>query len=270
MTINKISLIKTQTDEVDKILLGMGVPLELLLWSKEDFESYRYAPIDEDSRETLIELDQIKNRAYENEDFANLKMITIDMRRVFDIGSEILQLKRELSVAVAKEDYDTALVLKNRIKLLEKERDMIDANYETKRYYRMMKMGVPSDSYLEMVNRMMEDERKRIEILRMQQDQEAEQHRRYLEELERTRRVEDIKVGKSPSPVRQRKTKTKKVEEKQKIANDPYEYNEGDIDLEVYLRPKLNEAGGQLKIANMDILKRADNKKILMVVGVRL
>ena len=270
MTINKISLIKTQTDEVDKILLGMGVPLELLLWSKEDFESYRYAPIDEDSRETLIELDQIKNRAYENEDFANLKMITIDMRRVFDIGSEILQLKRELSVAVAKEDYDTALVLKNRIKLLEKERDMIDANYETKRYYRMMKMGVPSDSYLEMVNRMMEDERKRIEILRMHQDQEAEQHRRYLEELERTRRVEDIKVGKSPSPVRQRKTKTKKVEEKQKIANDPYEYNEGDIDLEVYLRPKLNEAGGQLKIANMDILKRADNKKILMVVGVRL
>ena len=271
MSINQINPVrKTQTDEVDKILLGMGVPLELLLWSKEDFDSYRYAPIDEDSRETLLELDQIKTRAYEDEDFGNLKQVTIDMRRVFEIGNDMLILKRELSVAVAKEDYDTAMLLKNRIKALERERDLIDAKYETRRYYRMMMMGVPSDSYMSMVNRMLEDERQRAEILRLQQNEEEERHRRYLEELERQRRLDEMKTRReSPPPVRTKKREKKKVEESPE-PNDLYGYNEGDLDLEGYLRPRLNEAGGQMKIANIDILKRADVKKILNVVGVRL
>lgn len=268
MPINEISPVKTQTDEVDKVLLGMGVPLEMIYWSKEDLNSYRYAPIDEGSRETLIELDQLREKAYQTEDFGTLKQLTIDMKRVFDIGTELLQLKREMSIAVAKEDYDTALLLKNRIKELEKERDMIDAKYETRRYYKMMMMGNPSDSYMSMVNRMLEEERMRAEMLRLQQLDEEERQRRYLEELERKRRMEEMKNNRreSPSPVRV-KEKPAKV---QTPVDDPYSYNEGDIDLEVYLRPRLNEAGGQLKIAAMDILKRADVKKILRVVGVRL
>lgn len=268
MSINTFSPVKSNTDEVDKILLGMGVPLELLLWSKEDFDAYRYAPIDEDSRETLLELEQIKNRAYEDDDFANLKQLTIDMKRIFEIGTELLVLKRELSIAVAKEDYDSAMQLKNRIRVLEKERDLIDAKYQTRRYFKMMMMGVPSDSYMSMVEKMLEDERRRAELLRLQQAEDAERQRRYLEELERQRRLDEMKnIRKSPSPVRP-KPKAKKV--KEEVSNDPYVYNEGDIDLEAYLRPKLNEAGGKLQIANIDILKRADVRKILKVIGVHL
>ena len=104
MNINQIAPVKSHTDEVDKLLLGMGVPLELILWSKEDLDSFRYAPIDEDSRETLLELDQLKSYAYSNEDFGNLKNITIDMKRVFEIGSIILTIKRELAVSVSVEE----------------------------------------------------------------------------------------------------------------------------------------------------------------------
>ena len=203
-----------------------------------------------------MELDQIKTRAYKDEDFSNLRQVTIDMKRVFEMGSEILQLKRELAVAVAKEDYDTALILKNRIKELEKERDLIDARYETRRYYKMMMMGVPSDSYMSMVNRMLEEERQRAEMMKLQQDEEAEKYRRQLEELERRRRLEEMKNSRrEPSPVRAKQKRANKTEEVPEVGNDPYSYNEGDIDLEAYLRPKLNEAGGQLKIANIEINK---------------
>lgn len=41
--------------------MELGVPLELLLWSKEDHDSYKYAPVDEEARETLLELDLRKN-----------------------------------------------------------------------------------------------------------------------------------------------------------------------------------------------------------------
>jgi centrosomal protein CEP104 len=270
MNINNISPVKSNSDEVDKILLGMGVPLEIILWSKEDFESYRYAPIDEDSRETLMELDLIKSAAYNDQDFTNLKQITIDMKIVFEIGSELLKLKRELSVAVAKEDYDAALVLKNRITLLEKKRDMIDATYGTKRYYKMMKMGMPSDSYMEMINKMLEDERLKVEMLRRQQQEDDERHRNYLEDLERKRRLEEMKNTQKKSPIQTKKKIIKETEEKNTVSDDPYTYNEGDIDLETYLKPRLNEVGGKLITAHIDLLKRADVKKILRVVGVRL
>jgi hypothetical protein len=49
--------VKRHTDQVDTLLLKMGVPLEMLMWSHEDHQSYKYAPVDEDSRETLMELD---------------------------------------------------------------------------------------------------------------------------------------------------------------------------------------------------------------------
>ncbi len=43
----------------------MGVPIEMLMWSHEDHKSFKFAPVDEDSRETLLELDMKRQGAYE-------------------------------------------------------------------------------------------------------------------------------------------------------------------------------------------------------------
>lgn len=249
--------------------MSMGVPLELLLWSKEDQDSYRYAPIDEDSRETILELDQRRNQAYEEEDYGALKQLTKDIKRVFDIGTQILQLKRELSVAIAKEDFDLALELRDKIRMLEKDRDSIDAMYETKRYQRMVLMGKPSDAHMSMVNKLLEDERLRAEMLRRQREEEAERHRLYLEELERRRRLDEMRMNRKEVPPPPPPPRTKKREQIV-VEEEPYGYNEGDIDLEPYLRPRLAEAGGHVRVADIEILKRADVRKILRVVGVRL
>jgi centrosomal protein CEP104 len=266
--INKKSPVKTYADEVDKLLIGMGVPLEMILWSKEDPDSFRYAPIDEDSRETLLELEQVKEKAYKEEDFMKLREVTKDAKTVFNLGADLLRLKRELQFAVTKEDYDEAKNLRNKMKELERIRDDIDAKYETRRYYKMMAMGDPSDSYLAMVNKMMEEERLRNELLRLQQQEEDERHRRYLEELERKRRMEESRVNrKAPSPKRREKKKETKEE---RNFDDPFVYNEGDLDLEPYFRPRFNEAGGKLELAAMDILKRAYNDKFLKVIGAQL
>jgi len=266
--INKKKPVKSYADEVDKVLIGMGVPLEMILWSREDPDSYRYAPIDDESRETLLELEQVKESAYKDEDFVRLKEVTEDSKTVFNLGAELLKLKRGLQFAVTKEDYDEAKELKSRIRSLEIVRDNIDAKYETKRYFRMMAMGDPSDSYLSMISKMMEEERLRNELLRLQHLDEEERHRRYLEEQERKRKMEEMRNSrKSPPPKREKKSK--KIEE-DKNFDDPFVYNEGDMDLEPYFRPKLNEAGGKLELAAMDILKRAYNDKFLKVIGVQL
>lgn len=261
--------IKTYADEVDKILIGMGVPLEMILWSKEDPDAFRYAPIDDESRETLLELENVKENAYRDEDFVKLREVTNDAKIVFNNGAEILKLKRLLQFAIAKEDYDEAKSLKLQIQSYEKIRDHIDAKYETKRFYKMMSMGDPSESYLSMINKLMEEERLRNELLRYQQIEEEERRRRYLEEQERLRRMEEMKNSRKSPPPPRRVKKEKKVEE-EKNFDDPFVYNEGDQDLEPYLRPKLNEAGGKLELAAMDILKRAYNDKFLKVIGAQL
>ena len=261
--LNQVESSKSKDDTVDKILMSMGVPLELLMWSKEDHNSYRYAPIDEDTRETIIELDSRRNQAYEKEDFGALKHITNDIKILLEIGTQLLQLKRDLSIAVAKEDYDTAIGLKNKITLLEKQRDEIDALYETQRYEKLVAMEKVSEAHMAMVNRLLEEEQLRADMLKKQREDEYEKQRKYLEELERKRQMEE-RIVKRKAPPKPRKKPPETKEE------DTYKKNEGDDDLELYLRPLLNEAGGKLDIADVDTLKRVEARKILAVLGVKI
>lgn len=51
---------------------------------------------------------------------------------------------------------------------------------------------------------------------------------------------------------------------------DPLEYNEGDGDLEPYLKPLLSQAGGSIDKLGLEALKRALTDGTLLVVGVKL
>lgn len=66
------------------------------------------------------------------------------MREIFEIGKEIWRLKRELGLAVAKEDFTRAMELKRRLKDLEAKRDRFDAIYETARYENMVALYRPT------------------------------------------------------------------------------------------------------------------------------
>ena len=177
-------------------------------------------------------------------------------------------------MAITKEDFVEAKRIKKELDRLGEIRDNIDALYETARYERMIRLGKPSDAHMAWVNQLLEQERLEQERLRKLREDELERHRRYLEELERKRRAEEearnrqqespVKVKASPRRVVKKKAAAVKVE------TDIYEYNEGDVDLEPYLRPKINQAGGNVSVLDRESLKRADGKHFLRVIGVRL
>lgn len=48
-----------------------------------------------------------------------LKSLVTDLKIVFEIGNEILKLKRELELAVGREDFDKAIEIRNKLKRLE-------------------------------------------------------------------------------------------------------------------------------------------------------
>ncbi len=56
-------LIKINFFKKEQLLVGLGMPLDLIGWFEEDDRNYEYAPIDQCSRETLNDLVKIKEKA---------------------------------------------------------------------------------------------------------------------------------------------------------------------------------------------------------------
>jgi hypothetical protein len=54
------------------------------------------------------------------------------------------------------------------------------------------------------------------------------------------------------------------------IKGDPLEHNDGDIDLEPFLKPLLTAAGGNIEKLGLEALRRALSDGTLLVVGVKL
>ena len=71
---------------IDKILMELGMPLDLLNWFESDDRNYGYAPIDEETRCTLRDMQKMKHLAYGEEDYEALKVLGKDEKEVFEIG----------------------------------------------------------------------------------------------------------------------------------------------------------------------------------------
>ena len=99
--VNESSNEKPDSDAVDKVLIEMGIPLNNVKWTYDNPENYNYAPVDDHTRITLQDMEKIRDKAHASEDYEALKQITKDLRLVFDLGNEILNLKRELEVVLA-------------------------------------------------------------------------------------------------------------------------------------------------------------------------
>lgn len=92
----------------------MGIPVDMLGWFEDDARTYENAPIDEETRITMRDMINLKERALGQEDFEGLKALAEDIKVVFEIGREIWNIRRELNFAIAKEDFSRAIDLKNR------------------------------------------------------------------------------------------------------------------------------------------------------------
>lgn len=123
----------------------MGIPLDNIKWQYHSPENYNYAPVDDHTRVTLCDMEKIRDKAHATEDYEALTLITKDLKIVFDLGHEILQLERELEWVIAKEDFERAIEIRNKLKELNRERDRYDAIYETTIYDDMVVMTKPSD-----------------------------------------------------------------------------------------------------------------------------
>jgi centrosomal protein CEP104 len=274
---NEAHPLQGQTDTVDRVLIELGIPLNNIKWTNEDPENYSYAPVDEDTRITLIDMEKLKDKAHQTEDYEMLHQITKDLKIVYDLGNEILNLKRELDFVSAKEDYNKAIEIRNRLKQLEQERDRYDALYETSRYEDMIVMARPTSAQRRLAKKLEDEERARLEALRRQKEREAEEERlrrlREEEERERLRREEEDRKKRQSQPMKTVKKnqfnsiqQTKTVD----VARDPLEYNDGDDDIDPYLNPKLIEAGGKVIDLENSVLKRALHSGSLLVTGVKL
>lgn len=90
-------------------------------------------------------MEKIRDKAHSSEDYEALKQLSKDLKAVFEIGNEILNLKRELEEVTSKEDYERAIEIRNKLKELTKDRDRYDALYETTKYEDMVVMTRPSE-----------------------------------------------------------------------------------------------------------------------------
>ena len=123
----------------------MGMHLNHVKWTYDEQENYSYAPVDDHTRVTLRDMEKIRDSAHASEDYEALKQLSKDLKIVFDIGNEILNLKRELEVVTAQENYERAIEIRNKLIGLQKERDRYDALYETTKYEDMIVMDRPSE-----------------------------------------------------------------------------------------------------------------------------
>jgi len=69
-----------------------------------------------------------------------MKKIKNDIKKVYYIGNEILNIQRQLEIAKSREDFDTCIKLRSRLEEEKNRRDNYDAIYETSRYENMIIM----------------------------------------------------------------------------------------------------------------------------------
>jgi centrosomal protein CEP104 len=325
---------KEAKERIDKILIELGVPIDGTEWSHSDPHSYKYTPVDDDTRETLAALEQIWDQALKAEDYARAGSVSKDIKRLIEIGAKILVLRRELAEAVAKEDFGRAIGIKEQLVKLERTRDNMDAFYETSRYEEMIVMQRPSTAARKLREQLEQEEKerakaeklKRIEEQRLKELEEKrlleleqrrhsqligeEMERKRLEEEERVRAEEEAELKrireeeakreeekkeevakslresksrgsieenvvteevKKPTPRRSKPTKEVKKsrvrEQTIKGCHDNVGLTTGDAELEVYLVPLLNAAGGPVKDLNED---SHIPKDMLEVCGVKM
>lgn len=258
--------VETSKDKtrIDKVLLEMGVAAEVLNWYDQTDVDYANMPIDENTKITLKDLDRIAQGFLDKEDFEGMKRITADIKKVVKLGRQIFGVQTDLEFAIAQQNYNKAIELKEQIQRLERERDVFDARYETSRYERMILLQnhstmIPDDDGFN-------DSKLGNNSLTNFDDQPLPKPKDDVL-LESS---QDIKSP--PRPIKTVKFNDQtlvKILEKPDTGREKDEKmkNQGDKDLEAYFKPKFIKSQGVLGELPPDILTRLQTMGLLDIFG---
>lgn len=293
---NTFQPLKQDTIKINRILLTMGVPPDVLGWYEQDNRTYDNMPIDEETKITIQDMKLQRDQFLKTDDFEGLKQIGIDLKKIMETGRQIQSFQKELEFVVNQEDFDKAIDLKEQIRSLETTRDTFDALYETSRYERMVVMQRPNtadynnsmshfdktfqDQIDEMERtRMIEEERSMLGKTGFRDDiEEEENHTQYISHdniklpgakdegtPERFKKKSDVNFGKAS--IQHQSQKIEVLDNN--VKNNPMGWNEGDDELDPYLKPHLSSAGGKFEECGAEVLVRLQNQGLLNVFGAR-
>lgn len=282
---NKEIPIVDDKSSVDKILVQLGMPLDLLAWAEEDMRNFDHTPIDEETKQTLDDMTKMKHKFIKLQDYEALNQLKDDIKTVYDIGQQIWKLTNELNVAVAKENFAAAIELREKLRNLQRKRDTFDALYETSRYEQIIVMQRPSTADMLAAQRKLEEEdRQRADALRRQRELEELERQRILQAERDRLKIQEEKPKVDIVPFWEKnkgldlKNTRKKSPPKKKEKDDgintnftnPFSWNQGDVDLDLYFRPLISNAGENLPDIAVEILRRLHHLGYLTVFGARV
>jgi centrosomal protein CEP104 len=212
---------------------------------------------------------------YLAKDYEMMRRIKNDIKEVYYIGNEILNMERQLQIAKSKDDYDTCIKLRKKLEEVKSKRDNYDTIYETSRYERMIIMKRPSTAeLLRDEEDRLRQERERLERERLEKERLEREKRRREEDEELNKQfnkkkaqlIDNLPVGVKKF-VEYVPQKNKKKEEE---FSDELQYNQGDRDLEPYFASLARSAGGNIPPPDLAKLRKALRQGFLTVSGVRL
>lgn len=251
---------------IDRLLLNMGVSSDVIAWHDDSEQDFRDMPIDNNTKMTLEDMDALNDKYLASEDFEGMKRLAIDLKKVVKIGRTIFGLQADLEFAIAKQNYEKAIELKRQIQHWEKERDIFDARYETRRYEQMILMQHQTSvveeepDYLD--NNGMEEYPSIIDNPSMSKTDRENMADSNLDNksLQNSRFVR-FNNNLAVRTYEKDENKFEKQDESSKFKN------KGDQDLEAYFKPLFLQSKGVLGELTGDILSRLKYLELLDVFG---
>ena len=252
----------------DRVLIELGVDIvSLNYWERFDNDFFS-SPVDLETRESILCILKKKEMFLEKEDFLALKQVKNDLKKILELGKNILDCQKNLEFEIVKENYGEAQRIKEEILELKKKRDNYDVIYETSRYEKMIVMGS-----------FMEEDKEDIEFKRklLEREKRQKKEKEMREEILRKRK-EEMKKNNYRDIITPEKSKKyltpKKRSSSKKIIRKPKKKspkkilkNQGDLDLQKYFTKIKENNSDDINSIPIEILSNLKSNGLLNLFG---
>lgn len=258
---------QNKNNNIDSILISLGLPLNDPIFFLTN-DNYEIAPVDNDTKWTIKDMLEILKRAESSKDYEMMKKIKTDLKRIYFLGNEILNLERKLSFAKSTNNFDLCIEIREKLQYIKKKRDDYDVIYETSRFESMISLKRPLTADLladeeERLRKLKEEKEKELKI-KLEKEKKLKELNLEKEKLNSTSCTKYIDNSKFVDYIY-----TSKANKKGEFFNE-LAYNQGDKDLEPYFNTLVKKSKTKLTVASKTKLERLKRLNILNVGGVRL
>jgi hypothetical protein len=261
-----------QKEKVDELLLQYG------------YNRHQQWEADEESMITLHDMSKLQAEWANSGQQDKLAALRKDFETVLKLAKQIKQLTQQKKYLNAKQEFQQIKDINDEIGRLKQRRDFYDEKYETRRFEDMIALDDHDNHHDQLLKDLLEKDKTALEEERRRSEEEAEKREEELDkEFDELEELEDEWWKKEheldrieEEPIKEKKPKVEKtkkptvteVDDDYKFKN-PYVYNQGDADMEKYIRPLLNEFGGDYT-ADPELLRKYEQMEYLDILGARI